>query len=49
MKLIKVKASKTNSQNHETDTRKNKGEKKQQFEKLTKLEVQMQPKVRYYQ
>ena len=55
MPVIKVKASKNDSRKHENDSRKhendtheNESAQKRQFEKLTKIEVQTQPKVRDY-
>lgn len=44
--LIKVKSSKRDIRKHENDTWKNKCVQKRKFEKLTKIEVQTQPKVR---
>lgn len=47
--LIKVKASKIDSRKHENHTHKIEGPKKRQFQKLTEIEVRMQPEVRYSQ
>lgn len=47
--LIKVKSSKRDSRKHENDTRKSEGVQKRLFEKLTEIEVQTQPKLRYCQ
>jgi len=49
MTLIKVKASKIDSQKHENYTRESEGAQNNQFEKLTKIEVRMQPKMEDYQ
>ena len=42
MKLIRVKESETNNREHEIDTHENKGAQKQQFAKLTEIDVQTQ-------
>lgn len=46
MTLIKVKSIKIDNRKHESDTREHEDAQKQQFEKLTELELQLQPKVR---
>jgi len=47
--LIKVKKIKINSHKHESDSIESECVQKQQLDKMTKIEVQSQPKVRDYQ
>jgi len=49
MTLIKVKERKIDNQKHEKKTHENEGAQNWELEKLTKIEVQTQPKVREYQ
>jgi len=48
-KLIRVRARKIDSQKHENDTCESEGAHKQEFIKLTKIEVQTHLEVRSYQ